>query len=319
MASLRKACRNCTASKRKCVIQVPKCTRCAQRGLQCTYDLEPLSAPVAQLRETPQLSWNPSASEAPGYCLIRRVETRPSNIDPAICSPGHESALEVLRLGYQSIPSQLRSGKPALFVHSKLQLHGNRNHLDPLVKSKTGIDYEDFMRLVGLNIEALPIKEALTALQALTVHLATLALDGRNVQGFLDLLVEWAQALLASAQTQMPPEQSPWQTWLFGESVRRTIVMSYALAMAVNSFTNGYCTYWMFLESLPFDRRAGLWMAESPQAWIANAGVKYGEQVGEQLISFHEFGLSHHKPGDDFRGDAFLSLVAVGHGYSYQS
>ncbi|KAL4911227.1 hypothetical protein BDW74DRAFT_6283 [Aspergillus multicolor] len=314
MTSLRKACRNCTASKRKCIIQVPKCTRCAQRGLQCTYDLEPLSAPVAQLKDTPQLTWNPWASEAPGYCLLRRIQTRPGNIDPAICRPGHESTLEVLRLGYQSVQSLLRSGKPALFVHSKLQLHGNHNYLEPLVKSETSLDYEGFMRLAKLDIGALPIKEALTALQALTIYLANFALDGQDVEGFLDLLVEWSQALLASAQTRMPLEHSPWQTWLFGESVRRTIVMSYALAMAINSFTNGYCTYWMFLESLPFDRRAGLWVAESPQAWIANAGVRHGEEVGEQLISFHEFGQSHHKPGDDFWGDSFLSLVAISHG-----
>ncbi|KAL4984249.1 hypothetical protein BDW68DRAFT_21205 [Aspergillus falconensis] len=314
MASLRKACLNCTASKRKCVIRIPKCTRCAQRGLECMYDLEPLSTPVAQLRESPKFTWNPSICESPGYCLIKRVRTRPCNVDPAICQPGHGDALEVLRLGYQSVPGLFRAEKPALFVHPKLHLHDSYNHLAALVETEKDGSHQSFNRLIELDINVVPIKEALTALQALLIHLATFTLNGQNVECFLDLLVDWSQALLASAQTRLPPDPSPWQMWLFGESVRRTIVMAYALAMAINSFTNGYCTYWMFLESLPFDRRAGLWMAESPQAWIAAAGVRFGEEVGEQLISFHEFGESQAGAEDDFRGDTFLGLVAISHG-----
>src|ERR1700744_754460 len=40
--SLRKACRNCTKRKRKCIVELPKCQRCRQRNLECIYDLEPL-------------------------------------------------------------------------------------------------------------------------------------------------------------------------------------------------------------------------------------------------------------------------------------
>ncbi|KAL4997276.1 hypothetical protein BDV10DRAFT_92672 [Aspergillus recurvatus] len=314
MASLRKACLNCTASKRKCVIRMPKCTRCAQRGLECVYHLEPLSAPVAQFRESPKFTWNPSTCESPGYCLIKRVVSRPCDIDPAICQPGHEDALEVLRLGYQSVPALVGAAKPALFVHPNLHLRDSYNHFAALVGTEKGGTQRSLNRLMELDINVVPIKEALTALQALIIHLATLALHGENVEGYLDLLVDWSQALLASAQTRLPPDPSPWQTWLFGESVRRTIIMAYALAMTINSFTNGYCAYWMFLESLPFDGRVGLWMAESPQAWIAAAGVRSSEKVGEQLISFHEFGKRQVGAEDDFRGDTFLKLVAISHG-----
>ena len=41
--SLRKACHACTEAKRRCTPQLPKCPRCLEKGLACTYDLEPVS------------------------------------------------------------------------------------------------------------------------------------------------------------------------------------------------------------------------------------------------------------------------------------
>ncbi|KAL4955510.1 hypothetical protein BDW69DRAFT_117061 [Aspergillus filifer] len=314
MTSLRKACRNCTASKRKCIVQLPKCTRCAQKGLDCKYDLEPVGAPPSQPSLSSNHAWNPVHYDSPGYCLLKNVATRPSNVDPAVCQPGHEGTLELVRLGYQSVPDLIKEGKPAVFVHPKLSLHDTIDHFADLLGTKKGGDYESFMRLIELDFNVIPIKEGLTALQALLIHLATFLLDGRqmNVQDCQNLLTDWAQSLLASAQARSPPDQSPWQTWLLGESLRRTIVMAYGLAMSLSSYKQGYCSYWMFLESLPFDRRPGLWMAGSPQAWIAAAGAKFGEEVGEQLISFHEFAESH-SGAKDFRGDGFLALAAFTH------
>ncbi|KAL4780032.1 hypothetical protein BJX76DRAFT_364685 [Aspergillus varians] len=314
MASLRKACRNCTSSKRKCVVQLPKCTRCAQRGLECMYDLEPLSMPIVQPTKPPKLSWNPSVCDTPGYCFMKRVRTMLSNVDPAVCDPGNADNLETFRLGYQPVPGLVKAGKPAIFVHPKLNMHGDYNHFDALWKTGNGVSYESFKRLVELNPTVVPIREGLTALQALLIHLESFASNGRmKVENFLNLLLEWTQALLASAQSRMPPGQSPWQAWLFGESVRRTIILSYTFAMSLSSLKYGYCAHWLFLESLPFDRRAGLWMAESPQAWIAAAGAKFGEEVGEQLVSFHAFAESLDGSDVDFRGDGFLALLALGH------
>jgi hypothetical protein len=39
---IRKACQTCTRRKRKCVIELPKCRRCQDKGLACVYDCEPL-------------------------------------------------------------------------------------------------------------------------------------------------------------------------------------------------------------------------------------------------------------------------------------
>ncbi|KAL2826870.1 hypothetical protein BDW59DRAFT_62111 [Aspergillus cavernicola] len=313
MAILRKACRNCTASKRKCVVQLPKCTRCAQRGLECTYDLEPLNAPAVHPGTLPKMSFNPSVCDTPGYCMMKTIRFRSPSIDPAICGPGHPDSFEVLRLGYKPVPELVKAGHPAIFVHPKLQIHCH-NHLAALVEFGS-VSYESFRRLIQLDLRAVPIKETLTALQALLVYLATFISSVNEVEKkkYLNILSDWTQVLLESAQANMPQDQSSWQAWLFGESVRRTIIMSYGLAMTLSSFNYGYCTGWLFLESLPFDRRAGLWTAESPQAWIAATGVRTGEEVGERLISYHKFAVNLDGSNFDFRGDTFLALLAFSH------
>lgn len=91
--------------------------------------------------------------------------------------------------------------------------------------------------------------------------------------------------------------------------------MAYALKMSVNGYKHGYCSHWLFVESLPFDSRPGLWMAESPQAWIASARARSGEEVGDQLNSFHEFAesLAHHGQALDLHGDIFLTLLKYAH------
>ncbi|RDW75409.1 hypothetical protein BP6252_06551 [Coleophoma cylindrospora] len=309
MTALRKACRNCTTSKRKCVVQLPKCTRCAQKGLGCTYDLEPLKAPTRP----------PLDKDSSGYCIMKTFKSPASSIDPAICRPGNEGTLEFVRLGYLSVPGLVRAGKPAVFVHPKLQLHDSYNHFAALGEAgKGGLSYESFKSLIEINVKTVPVREALTALQALLVYLATFLfsssqVDQSRAENYLNVLSEWTQNLLESARARMPQHQSPWQEWLFGESVRRAIILSNMLSLLLYSFRYGYCSRWLFLESLPFDRRAGLWMAESPQAWIAAARVRTGEEVGERLNSLHEFAESCDGSDPDFGGDMFLALLTLGH------
>jgi hypothetical protein len=255
---------------------------------------------------------------------MKTFETRTAatGIDPAYCRPGHSDASEVVSQGYLRVPDLIKAGKPALFVHPKLQLHSNYNHIAVFEQmGRSGVNHQNFLRLVQVDIKTAPMEEALPALQALIIYLATFFFleqgDESNVDQFLSLLSEWTQTLLESAQTGFPRGPSAWQEWLFAESVRRTIVMSYALTMGVNSYKYGYCSNWLFVESLPFDRRAGLWMAESPQAWIAAARAKTGEGVGEQLSSFHEFSMSCIGTDLGFCGDEFLALVAVVHNGKY--
>ena len=67
---------------------------------------------------------------------MKTLKLRAPDIDPAICAPGHESALEIRRLGFDTVPELIRARKPASFVHPKLQLPGIYNHLNAFVRKR---------------------------------------------------------------------------------------------------------------------------------------------------------------------------------------
>lgn len=292
--------------------------RCAQKGLECMYDLEPLSAPVGKTDQLPVFTFNPSTCNSPGYCVFKPLSFRDPGIDPAICSPRHEDNLEIIIQGYQSVPGLISEGKPALFIHPKLRMHNNYIHSAIFGEpAENYTSYECLKRLAQTKFDTLPAEDALTALQALIIYLATLLFSSDSLlqegaEKYVNVMYGWTQVILDSAQAKTP-RKSPWQEWLFGESVRRTIFMSYGLIMALSSFKYGYCSNWLFLESLPFDKRAGLWMAESPQAWIAAAGANNGEEVGEQLHSFHGFAEDMKGSHRNFCDDRFLVLLECVH------
>jgi len=224
MSTLRKACANCTSSKRKCVVQKPKCTRCSLKNIECVYDLEPLSVSPTEYEKLLTFGFNPSNYDSRGGCIMKTLKLRSQDIDPAICTPGYRKALEIKRLGFDTVPEFFRAGKPASFVHPKLRLPGIYNHFAALVeKEATGVSCESFKRLTQINIKTVPLKEVLTALQALIIHLAasifsSFAVEQEEADNSLIFLSEWTQTLLASVDAGMPRSQSPWQDWLLGES-----------------------------------------------------------------------------------------------------
>lgn len=224
MSTLRKACANCTVAKRKCVVQRPKCTRCSQKGLDCIYDLDPLRAPPTQAEKVLTFGFNLSNYNSLGVCIMETLKLGTPEIDPAICDPGHDNCLEITRLGFDTVPQLIRAGKPGLFVHPKLQQPGTTNHFSALVENEVkGVSCEKFKRLSQVSLKDVSPKEALTALQALLVHLAasvfssSLAEQTQAEQCF-EILSKWTQILLGFFDVGMPKSRSPWQDWLLGES-----------------------------------------------------------------------------------------------------
>ncbi|KIW13079.1 hypothetical protein PV08_08266 [Exophiala spinifera] len=319
MPTLRKACVNCTSSKRKCVVQKPKCSRCSQKNLDCVYDLEPLNAPATEFDKVRAFGFKLSNYHALGRCIIKRLKSGTAGIDPAICYPGSQNVTEITRLGFDTVPELVSARRPASFVHPGLQVPDINNHVTALMeRGARGVNSESFKCLMQVDIKLVSPQEALTAVQALLVHLAASSFSSapaeqEEAELCLNILSEWTQHLFACFDAGMPKCQSPWQDWLLGESVRRTVFMAYTLNLSVTGYKYGYCPNWLFMESLPFDHRPGLWMAESPQAWIASAHARCGEEVGEQLKSYHEFAEACHGQTPDFGGDPFLTLLAFAH------
>ena len=224
MSTLRKACKRCTTSKRRCVVQKPKCARCLQKNLECVYDLEPLNAPPTESEKILAFGFNLSNHDALGLCIIRTLKIRPFDTDPAICAPGHENAVEITRLGFNTVPDLIRARKPASFVHPMLQLPEACDHLAAIVEGEAkGVCCESFQRLVRIDIKVMPLKEVLSALQALLVYLASsvfspLQAEQEEAERALSTVSVWTQALLARVDAGIPKCPSPWQNWLLGES-----------------------------------------------------------------------------------------------------
>lgn len=73
---------------------------------------------------------------------------------------------------------------------------------------------------------------------------------------------------------------------------------------------NGFCYYEPFIESMPFDPRAGLWEVATQKDWQEQV-ARYGGQ-DTQLKSWHEF-IAAEQPELDLDEDgAFQRLLFVG-------
>jgi hypothetical protein len=323
MATLRKSCRGCYNSKRHCTVQLPSCARCVQKGLACTYDLQPLRGADPEEKCSASLLLMGVGFDTTGYCLLDRAEAYNkyfgNGVDPSLCPPGHKEAQEIIQQCFTHVPELVTSLRPATFIHPKLQMKAGRSYLSLIrspVDSATSLN--DLQALANIDIGAVSLEEGLTALQTLLVFTAPLLVSAQPVkqeeaEPWLRVAEIWAQHLLNIASVEVLGDKTPWQQWLLAESIRRTIVMAYVLICCFNAWKRGYCSNWLLLESLPFDGRSGLWMAESPQAWIAAAGSATGKLVGTQLTSVHEFGGKMKAVDSTFCGDTFLSMMAMAH------
>jgi hypothetical protein len=293
---------------------MPSCLRCRKKRLTCTYTLEPLPNKA----EGPG-TFDPAVYEATaGCCFLNLVASRdPANFYTTIQIDTEWTGLHYCLAILRRAPELVLAGssEPAAFIHPGLQFRGTHNYVSFAADMLQSCDNQHIRQLVRIHVDEIPLDDAITALQVLLLYL-TKFLFGDDIQAqehaaqYLTVLEDWSRRLWSSAWRRLPKGLSHWQAWLLGESTRRTIFISWIIPCAYSGwkFGNGEST--IYMEALPFERRIGLWQATSPQAWIASAGVQTGAEVGTQLISFHEFGITaNHDPVLD----PFLSMSLVAH------
>ncbi|ETN45626.1 uncharacterized protein HMPREF1541_09458 [Cyphellophora europaea CBS 101466] len=338
---LRKACVSCTKSKRRCIVQLPKCVRCASKNISCVFELQPLvkDNTTAAAQALPDLAITTSAN---GPCcstlcwldLVSRPEfadrIKLVRMDHGLMhlSPAHP-AMEIqvdpetenyLMNELQRIPSLAAAGQINAFIHPKLRMKNVRDHVDVILAACRGDEQleHSFKDLVQTEVAKEDLEGLLAAVQSLMLYLV-IALNGPDStnrawgEGLLPLLKNWIEALLISAREKMPQHHSPWRSWILAESVRRTIIVGFVIGCAFQHVRLGYCVHKLFVESLPFDARPGLWVARSPQAWSASAGHSIGAKVGEQLTSFHDFALSYPHVSESANHDPLQRIILVAH------
>ena len=323
--SLRRSCRNCASSKRKCDCTWPKCSRCVTRRLECLYDNEPLTGTAPKLQSKVK---SHSSEEYNRSCLDRRSSTDTAGeekipttssvanqpvslwvlLGPS--SPEVKLALDKVTSDYllqqqKSFVSMFTQSGTTPFIHPQLYqaripeqvqdafaLCGACERLGN--DSAQLIPFPDFYitmscRILEQSKRATSLFEYLASAHALMLTLINFLGRDDAWRPLKDALSRRLQhctgRIWEMAPTHLPSSLSPWQAWIFAESIRRTILVAYMVQGHYAQFKQGFYIHTLCHESLPFDVRSSLWAAPQSYAWYLSAGGN----TTAMLASYHEF------------------------------
>lgn len=112
--------------------------------------------------------------------------------------------------------------------------------------------------------------------------------DETKNDAFLKALGKLTLRLWQQAPNQISASLTPRQAWLFGESVRRTILTSHMLRGTYTVIRQGYFLHTTFVEALPFDLRTSLWDRLSSPYDPDDAACRVAN-IGTKLVSYREY------------------------------
>lgn len=316
---LRKACRNCTVAKRRCIVRLPYCERCSKRGLECSYDLEPLGTPPA----TPNPMVYSVSGSLPIHCLLNQEYSKSRGETQPTFKNDVREGIDIVRSTLRGIPSRAIQQKPSVFIHPSLRSSLQQNWLSAAIHDIRTIpdilpSHENFRALLQTRSTSESLETVLPAVQAFMLYLLAFTFCSTSearacALSYVEDMTSRVQQLERIAGAFTGRGFTPWQAWLFGESTRRTILTSHILTCVFFRDRYEIAKEKLRMEALPFDDRAGLWLAESPQAWVAAAGARRGSEVKVKLVSWHEFGCMNPPICMSSDGDMFLSMMLVAH------
>ncbi|KIY03240.1 uncharacterized protein Z520_01707 [Fonsecaea multimorphosa CBS 102226] len=333
--SLRKACHACTTAKRRCVPQLPQCARCAEKGLRCTYDLEPVTNletdSSRQPHTTTQSPWEPlpsiifdsvaSAHEA----AVRSYSSEGYEMLPVMAN--QDTVMLVVERHLGPIPLLTFQQRTTPYIHRQVLLATK-------LKSASLVlgDVDGSGRTLGLNsaflegaqqhllsleIEQLTFTEFLGAFHMLAAILLSLILSfGRSSPNaqlppiLLDLWTTWTKHFHTILPRTLSSDLSAWQAWCTAESARRTLLYIILVDGMVEVAQKGFCHYRPMVESLPFDARTGLWEADTAEEWRAAVAAHGGAE--SELMSWAEFiRIGGPEPRGDYDGMLQRMLLII--------
>ncbi|RVX75359.1 hypothetical protein B0A52_00712 [Exophiala mesophila] len=297
--SLRKACHACTAAKRRCIPRLPNCPRCAERGLLCQYDLEPVNSDPRH-REKLAVPRVFDSIEAAHLHAISTYKASGEFVN-GIPLMGNEETFAIAIGHLAQIPALTFQSRSSLFVHKNVFslaiLPTLESSATTSLSTKQLLMEQD--RLLSLDVHELSFVEFLGNLHRLIAIILSYALkpnveiDRRTLspdfQSVLDLLHQWSVHFQTTLPEDLGSDFPAWTAWATAETTRRTMIAVVVVSGIVQVLQTGVCSYQPFVEALCFDSRTGVWEAESEEAW-QRAVDHHGNGVGEaSLVSWSEF------------------------------
>jgi hypothetical protein len=197
--SLRKACHACANAKRRCVPQLPQCSRCRDRGLVCTYDLEPVTnhATVPDVADHPAAPVHPLARdlESPAFfdsvlaahrAVVESYSPHGNKTLPVMANP--ETLVLVAERFLRPIPHLTFQRQTTPYVHAQVLKAGDLLRLD-MSTEPAALD-ELLGKLASLDIHKLDFPPFLAAFHALVAVFLVLTLDPSRGQAVPPGLLE---------------------------------------------------------------------------------------------------------------------------------
>ncbi|KAL4876214.1 hypothetical protein BJY04DRAFT_200364 [Aspergillus karnatakaensis] len=102
------------------------------------------------------------------------------------------------------------------------------------------------------------------------------------------MLYHIGHKLWAQAPIQLPNSLSPRKAWLMGETVRRTIIISFVLRSVYSMLKRGYSVRTPFIDALPFDLRTVLWDDVFAQ-WNGGLDEVEARDGTESMVSLYQY------------------------------
>lgn len=126
----------------------------------------------------------------------------------------------------------------------------------------------------------------------------------------LKLLASWTSRLQHSVfeaeqrAAELSATKSPYQSWIFLESVRRTILMSYMLQALYGARKDGVCSLIPLLSVLPVSSHGQLWRASETEWYSTVMG-------GDMLLTSYGDYVAAWKAGTAFDVDIYETILLV--------
>ncbi|OQV08655.1 Fungal Zn2-Cys6 binuclear cluster domain-containing protein isoform 2 [Cladophialophora immunda] len=346
---LRKACRACTAAKRRCIVQLPQCSRCRTRQIDCVYDLEPLvgstSRPSNTLTGTVAGDDGDPRDNSKFLRYVSSLHMDPKRValecyqSPTTQCPviwkipisADFLTVEYVARELLDMANSVALSQSAAYIHPQRKPRPRPALVGPdfeVTNRKTvGSDITQCTRicdlLCALYESREPLSEILQAFQILLGHVMRLLLSSpqsipRHKEKLLGHTRRLAIRLVKEAPSMMPTNLSRWEAWILAESVRRAILMSCLIQGVYHGRARGYCYHELFIQALPFDVRPGMWAARSEREWEAlldgsNNKHGFGSHDATDLVAFHEFASSFARAPFDPGADTFQRLLLMAH------
>ncbi|MCJ1441582.1 MAG: hypothetical protein MMC23_002071 [Stictis urceolatum] len=303
----RKSCDACIRAKRRCNQDLPKCSRCVSKDVECRYtSLGNFAGQVQAKRPSAAIARH--NHDMTGVVDLGQFDF--NNLDFVLPHNGGEfhvspdiqpdpvwvpvdtaipdtARLEFISKQLKSLSKNFLDTGSLHFIHPKLWeadypisiqeafcacsvYHARNSDNCNLALSTIGAKAQ---QIIGYGSDpSSTVRDKLAHIQALVVVQSIRLFDGdirqrALAEGDQNVLYTWMKELHEMSQGRIAIESSPWRNWLLKESINRTIIVAGIIQGVYSVAKYGNCPTSDFVKTLPFTPTSNYWATKSSYEW----------------------------------------------------